>query len=270
MNCKKFGRAAASMALVMSVVSTSAMAAPADLMGHDSLYVWDYHLINYDKNGNIRVTPEKTTFALPGDRQDSGIPAYYAPDAVISETSGGGYGVSGQVEIQLSYESERDRAWVDAIRTDDSSSVQLVSFDENKRTINAALGCSFEIGVKSDDGKHTVAKLTIPLGQTNFYSNGRYYVRVRAEGQKTALIPIHVVNDKAPTITPQLDPVWTTEPKAFFDVSDMTYGVLMPAYAAELTYPDGTTKPLTIMKDWYLIGNLFVLYNDNEKEALFT
>lgn len=35
MNCKKFGRAAASMALVMSVVSTSAMAAPADLMGHD-------------------------------------------------------------------------------------------------------------------------------------------------------------------------------------------------------------------------------------------
>ena len=216
------------------------------------------------------MIPEKTTFALPGDRQDSGIPAYYAPDAVISETGGGGYGVSGQVEIQLSYESERDRAWVDAIRTDDSSSVQLVSFDENKRTINAALGCSFEIGVKSGDGKHTVAKLTIPLGQTNFYSNGRYYVRVRAEGKETALIPIHVVNDKAPTITPQLGPVWTTEPKAFFDVSDMTYGVLMPAYAAELTYPDGTTKPLTIMKDWYLIGNLFVLYNDNEKEALFT
>lgn len=140
MNCKKFGRAAASMALVMSVVSTSAMAAPADLMGHDSLYVWAYHLINYDKNGNIRATPEKTTFALPGDRQDSGIPEYYAPDAVISETGGGGYGVSGQVEIQLSYESERDRAWVDAIRTDDSSSVQLVS----------------------------VAKLTIPLGQSNF------------------------------------------------------------------------------------------------------
>lgn len=123
MNCKKFGRAAASMALVMSVVSTSAMAAPADLMGHDSLYVWDYHLTNYDKNGNIRVIPEKTTFALPGDRQDSGVPAYYAPGAVISETGGGGYGVSGQVEIQLSYESERDRAWVDAIRTDDSSSV---------------------------------------------------------------------------------------------------------------------------------------------------
>ena len=87
---------------------------------------------------------------------------------MISETGGGGYGVSGQVEIQLSYESERDRAWVDAIRTDDSSSVQLVSFDENKRTINAALGCSFEIGVKSDDGEHTVAKLTIPLGQSNF------------------------------------------------------------------------------------------------------
>ena len=270
MNCKKFGRAAASMALVLSVVSTSAMAAPADLMGHDSLYVWDYHLTNYDKNGSIRVTPEKTTFALPSDQQDSGVPAYFAPDAVISETGGGGYGVSGQVEIQLSYESERDRAWVDAIRTDDSSSVQLVSFDENKRTVNAALGCSFEIGVKSSDGKHTVAKLTIPLGQSNFYSNGRYYVRVRAEGKETALIPIHVVNDKAPTITPQLDPVWTTEPKAFFDVSDMTYGVLMPAYAAELTYPDGTTKPLTIMKDWYLIGNLFVLYNDNEKEALFT
>lgn len=269
MNGKKIGRAAASVALALSVVSTSALAAPADLMGHDSLYVWDYHLTNYDHNGNIRVTPQKTTFALPGEQQDGGIPAYYAPDAVISETGGGGYGVSGQVEIQLSYESESDRAWVDAIRTDDSSSVQLVSFDENKRTINAALGCAFDIGVPADDGTRTVAKLTIPLGQTNFYSNGRYYVRVRAEGKQTALIPIHVVNEKAPSITPQLDPVWTTEPKAFFDVTDMTYGVLMPAYAAELTYPDGTVKPLTIIQDWYLIGNLFVLYN-NSKEALFT
>ena len=269
MKAKQIGRTAAGTVLALSMLSSGALAAPAYLMGHDALYTWDYHLTNYDEDGNIRVSPEKTTFALPGEAQDSGIPAYYSPDAVLYETDGGGYGVRGEVVIMFDYMTEADKAWVDAIDTDNGTSVQLVSYDENKTTVNDALQCKFEIGVKSDDNLRTVAKLTIPLGQTNFYSNGRYYVRVRAQGHNTALVPIHVVNEKAPTMKPQLDPVWSSDPKAYFDVSDMVYGILIPPYAAELTYPDGTTRPLTIIDDWYLIGDLFILYNDDADDPLF-
>lgn len=269
MNRKKLCRSAAAMTLVCALVSGTALAAPADLMGHDSLYIWDYHLTNYDNNGNIRVSPDRTTFAPKGEQELSSIPAYYSPNAILKETDGGGYGVSGSVEIFFSYMSEDEKAWVDAISSDSGNSVQLVSFDENKRLLNDALQYTLEKDVSTDNETRTAAKLMIPLGQTNFYTNGRYYVRVRAAGKEPALVPIHVVNEKAPTIKPQLDTVWTTEPKAFFDVSDMTYGVLMPAYAAELTYPDGTVRALTVIRDWYLIGNLFVLYNDSD-EALFT
>ena len=270
MKVKQIGRTAAGTVLALSMFSSGAFAAPAYLMGHDALYTWDYHLTNYDEDGNIRVSPEKTTFALPGEAQENDIPDYYSPDAVLYETNGNGYGVSGEVVIMFDYMTESDKAWVDAIDTDSSTSVQLVSYDENKNTLNDALQCKFEIGVKSDDNLRTVAKLTIPLGQTNFYSNGRYYVRVRAQEHRTALVPIHVVNDKAPTITPQLDTIWPTEPKAYFDVSDMVYGILIPPYAAELTYPDGSTHALTMIDDWYLIGDLFILYNDDEDAPLFT
>lgn len=270
MKVKQIGRTAAGTVLALSMFSSGAFAAPAYLMGHDALYTWDYHLTNYDEDGNIRVSPEKTTFALPGEAQENDIPDYYSPDAVLYETNGNGYGVRGEVVIMFDYMTESDKAWVDAIDTDSSTSVQLVSYDENKNTLNDALQCKFEIGVKSDDNLRTVAKLTIPLGQTNFYSNGRYYVRVRAQEHRTALVPIHVVNDKAPTITPQLDTIWPTEPKAYFDVSDMVYGILIPPYAAELTYPDGSTHALTMIDDWYLIGDLFILYNDDEDAPLFT
>lgn len=270
MKVKQIGRTAAGTVLALSMLSSGAFAAPAYLMGHDALYTWDYHLTNYDEDGNIRVSPEKTTFALPGEAQENNIPDYYSPDAVLYETNGGGYGVSGEVVIMFDYMTESDKAWVDAIATDSSASVQLVSYDENKNTLNDALQYKFEIGIKSDDNLRTVAKLTIPLGQANFYSNGRYYVRVRAQEHHTALVPIHVVNDKAPTITPQLDTIWPTDPKAYFDVSDMVYGIVIPPYAAELTYPDGSTHALTMIDDWYLIGNLFILYNDDEDAPLFT
>lgn len=47
-----------------------------------------------------------------------------------------------------------------------------------------------------------------------------------------------------------------------FTVQNMTYGATMPVNRVELTRPDGTTEELEKIRDWYLIGDSFVLYND--------
>lgn len=43
----------------------------------------------------------------------------------------------------------------------------------------------------------------------------------------------------------------------------MTYGITQPIYRVDLTDSQGNTKTLTKIDDWYLIGDSFILYNDN-------
>ena len=46
----------------------------------------------------------------------------------------------------------------------------------------------------------------------------------------------------------------------------MTYGIEIPVSKVELTDPHGNTTELEKIRDWYLIGNTFVLYNDENAE----
>ena len=55
-----------------------------------------------------------------------------------------------------------------------------------------------------------------------------------------------------------------------FEVSDMLYGITQPIYRVELTDPNGDTSELTKIDDWYLIGDTFVLYNDNTDHLTFS
>lgn len=66
----------------------------------------------------------------------------------------------------------------------------LVSGSGNKNTINADLAWNSDL---VDHHGKTVGQITVPLGQTNFYSNGLYYLRVKS-GNTATLIPIEVVN----------------------------------------------------------------------------
>lgn len=255
------GRAALSAALALSVLGGNAMAAPAYVLGHGPVSVWDYHLTNYDAEGNVRVRPSKTTFSLSGQQQDSGVPAYYSPDAELRENG------SGTVLIQFNYNTDEEKAWFDAI-AEQAGSVQLVAYNENRNPLNDSLNFSKQTGIAHGGG--TIAQLSIPLGQANFFSNGRYYVRVKSAGHDTALIPIHVVNEKAPSMKLTGSGAVRSGQNVHFAVSDMVYGVTVPAYQAELTGPDGKTEVLEIIEDWYLIGDTFVLYNDNENHIPYT
>ena len=225
-------------------------------LANGPVYVWDYHLTNYDAAGKVRVAPATTQFSLTNKEQDA--IKFYSPDAILKqdETASNHYKVSGTVELMFNYAkgTDAEKAWVDGI-----NDVDLVSADENNKSLNSEL--SWHLDTKYQHGTGTVARITLPLGQSNFYSNGRYQLRVTSNGT-SKLFPIHVVNEVVPKLQTTSGSVKSGD-KVYFKVKNMTYGITQPIYRVDLTDPQGNTKTLTKIDDWYLIGDSFILYNDN-------
>ena len=228
--------------------------APAAFLAHGSVYVWDYNLDNYDENGNIRRKPETTTFDLGEEK--SGI-RYYAPAAELTEDKSNLYGVGGQAVVMFNYTEEVDKQWFDEI-----TKVALVSGKGYNNTINGDLRYEKKLG---EHYGNTVGQIIVPLGQSNFYSNGSYYLRITSGGKNT-LIPIEVVNGTAPSMVLKEAGAITSGKNIHFEVKNMTYGIEIPVSKVELTDPHGNTTELEKIRDWYLIGNTFVLYNDENAE----
>ena len=228
--------------------------APAAFLAHGSVYVWDYHLDNYDESGNIRYKPETTTFDLGEEK--SGI-RYYAPAAELTEDKSNRYGVGGQAVVMFNYTEEVDKQWFNEI-----TKVALVSGKGYNNTINDHLQYEKKLG---DHHGNTVGQIIVPLGQSNFYSNGSYYLRITSGGKNT-LIPIEVVNGTAPSMVLKEAGAITSGKNIHFEVKNMTYGIEIPVSKVELTDPRGNKTELEKIRDWYLIGNTFVLYNDENAE----
>ena len=183
------------------------------------------------------------------DASDESIP-YYSPDAEVTEEG------TGEVIVMFNYSTAEEKQWFDGIMD-----VDLVAFNENNNTLNDKL--QYKTEQVEHNGK-TVGQISISLGQTNFYSNGRYNIRVTSGGQSW-LFPIHVVNKTAPSMYLQGNGgVIQSGKNVYFHVEDMVYGITMPVYRVTLTAPDGEIKELEKITDYYLFGNLFVLYNDVE------
>ena len=225
-------------------------------LANGPVYVWDYHLTNYDAAGKVRVAPATTQFSLTNKEQDA--IKFYSPDAVLKqdETASNNYNVSGTVELMFNYAkgTEAEKAWVNGI-----TNVALVAADDRNNTLNESLNWNLDKNYKHGDS--TVACITVPLGQSNFYSNGRYQLRVTSNGT-SKLFPIHVVNEVVPKLQTTSGSVKSGD-KVYFKVKNMTYGITQPIYRVDLTDPQGNTKTLTKIDDWYLIGDSFILYNDN-------
>lgn len=225
-------------------------------LANGPVYVWDYHLTNYDAAGKVRVAPATTQFSLTNKEQDA--IKFYSPDAVLKQddTASNLYKVSGTVELMFNYAkgTDAEKAWVDGI-----TDVDLVSADDRNNTLNDNL--NYDLHPDYGHGNSTVACITVPLGQKNFYSNGRYQLRVTSNGT-SKLFPIHVVNEVVPKLQSTSGSVKSGD-KVYFKVKNMTYGITQPIYRVDLTDPQGNTKTLTKIDDWYLIGDSFILYNDN-------
>ena len=236
--------------------------APAYMIAHGPLAYWDYYLTNYDDDGNLRVEPAKTTFSLSDDVV-SDVPAFYSPDAELRE--GDSFGeVVGKAVIMFNYNTDAEKAWFDAIPDNRAQTVQLVSYDGNKTTLNDSLTYEKAAGISHGGG--SVGRITVALGHENFRTNGRYYIRIRSAGHDTALVPIHVVNEQAPTLKLSGPGTVQSGQNVSFEIENMTYGITDPTYAAELKRPDGETVALEVITDWYQFGNRLTLYNDGSAE----
>lgn len=233
-----------------AAVYTGKQYLPQRVLTHGAVAVWDYHLTNYDTDGNIRKEPKTTTFDL---NKSANARAFYSPDAELKEGEGFGK-VSGEVIIKFNYNTAEEKAWFDGINT-----LQLAGYSERLESLNNNL--EFNTKVATSKYGH-YGQLTIELGQPNFFSNGRYYVRVKSTAGETVLVPIHVVNEKAPSM--ELTEMPESGKNLHFNVKDMTYGITNPIESVTLTDPNGKTEKLTYIEDYYLFGDTFVLYNDKE------
>lgn len=223
-------------------------------LANGPVYVWDYHLTNYDAAGKVRVAPATTQFSLTNKEQDA--IKFYSPDAILKqdETASNNYNVSGTVELMFNYAkgTDAEKAWFNGI-----TDVDLVSADDRNNTLNDNLNYDLHTDYKHSNS--TVACITVPLGQSNFYSNGRYQLRVTSKGT-SKLFPIHVVNETKPYM--ELTDAVHANQNVHFRVYNMTYAITQPIYQVDLTDPNNNTRTLEKFEDWYLIGDSFILYND--------
>lgn len=241
-----------------AAVYTGKQYLPQRVLTHGAVAIWDYHLTNYDTDGNIRKEPKTTTFDL---NKSANAPAFYSPNAVLRQDAAADniYKVSGEVIIKFNYNTAEEKAWFDGINT-----LQLAGYSERLESLNNNL----EFNTKVATNKYgDYGQLTIELGQPNFFSNGRYYVRVKSTAGETVLVPIHVVNEKAPSM--ELTEMPESGKNLHFNVKDMTYGITNPIESVTLTAPNGKTEKLTYIEDYYLFGDTFVLYNDKENHLSY-
>lgn len=241
-----------------AAVYTGKQYLPQRVLTHGAVAIWDYHLTNYDTAGNIRKEPKTTTFDL---NKSANAHAFYSPDAVLHQDDAADniYKVSGEVIIKFNYNTAEEKAWFDGINT-----LQLAGYSERLESLNNNL--EFNTKVATNKYGH-YGQLTIELGQPNFFSNGRYYVRVKSTAGETVLVPIHVVNEKAPSM--ELTEMPKSGKNLHFNVKDMTYGITNPIESVTLTAPNGKTEKLTYIEDYYLFGDTFVLYNDKENHLSY-
>ena len=228
---------------------------PKYVWAHGAVAAWDYYLTNYDKDGNVRINPTRTTFNLT---EEANAHPYYSPDAEVKDGETFGE-VVGNVTIMFNFNTDEEKAWFNGI-----NKLELVEYNENKNTINSNLTYTSAGDVAHYNNK--VGELTIPIGQSNFRNNGRYYVRVKSNGgdKATVLVPIHVVNKKAPELS--LKETAVSGRNLHFAVEDMLYAIKNPIESVTLTDPKGDTKELRYINDYFLFGDLFVLYNDVNAE----
>lgn len=246
-----------------SAVYTGGDYLPDYFLAHGPVAMWDYYLTNYDDEGNVRINAKKTTFGTAAAVNEH---PSYSENTVLDENN-----ESGTTVIMFNYTADKDKTWFDNIAEYDADAhdgaLQLVSYDQYKTVLNYNL--QFEKGTADHNG-NTVATLSIPFNQSNFRTNGRYYVRVcstdASTGKKSyTLVPIQIVNHDAPELTVSETP--ESGRNLHFKLKNMVYAITSPIENVTLEKPDGTVEKLENINDYFHFSqDSFVLYNDVKAE----
>lgn len=223
---------------------------PYYILTNGPISVFDYNLDVYDKNGDVRREPERTTFDLSGGRllPSGNVPSnYYAPDVLMNLQTG-----KGEILVKLALENKKQEEWFEQIQT-------LKMLNPENNIINGNLPYYTEI--ENSYGKTGVIR--IPLPQDNLRSRGRYQLNILSgASQETLTLPIHLVDDRK--FSMQLSTL-NMSPKVGEDfafdivgVEGETFGtdLRIPIYRVEMTDPSGNVRILEDITDYYEIGPL--------------
>ena len=225
---------------------------PQKVLMHGAVPVWDYHLSNLYDDGSERVHPDVTTYDLKEAVTEH---KSYAPDVEIDEN-----GV-GSVEIMFNYNTESEKSWFDGIKTEE---IAVVDYDTKKDLVKNLVNVESADLRKTADVDHygnKVGTITFNSGCANFRSNGRYYIRIKSNDNKSLLVPIQLVNETVPKLV--LRESAQSGKNLHFSVENMTVGASSPVESVKLTAPDGSSEYLTNISDYFMFGGSdFVIYND--------
>ena len=79
---------------------------PKYVWAHGAVAAWDYYLTNYDKDGNVRINPTRTTFNLT---EEANAHPYYSPDAEVKDGETFGE-VVGNATIMFNFNTDEEKA----------------------------------------------------------------------------------------------------------------------------------------------------------------
>ena len=238
--------------------------APKAILTNGPVSRFDYYLDVYDKNGQVRTEPERTTFDLSdrrGNASEETPAAYYVPDTLIEQKTG-----TGEITVKLSLKTKDQEEWFDKLKT-------IKALDQENRILNSEL--AFRKTTENTYGKTGVLKISLP--QTNLFSRGRYQLNLVSGYSSAAMtVPVHLVDGRTFTMklnTLNLNP----EPGECFaftiegeDGAAFGNEILSPIYRVQLTTPSGKTKELENISEWYEIGNMLHICGTNTKEEIVT
>ena len=237
--------------------------APSAILTNGSVSVFDYWLDNYDKDGNVRVRPEKTTFHLSGKSQEVSpeVPAdYYLPDTMFDKNG------KGRIQLKLSLKTLAQENWFNQLKT-------IKVLDSENSILNKNL--VFTTVIETEYGKTGV--ITIQLPQTNLFVRGRYQLNLSSGYSKATMnVPLHLVDNRLFVMNLNtLNPSPKVGEDFAFDIvgpDGESFGteILSPIYRVDLTMPSGKIKSLTNINQWYEIGAMLHICGTDTDDNVIT
>ncbi len=235
--------------------------APKYVFSNGPISTFDYNLDNYDKNGNIRKSPTRTTFSLDTAKEEKVLIGgeelvYYSPDIKIDAMGRG----SGEIKFSLKNKAQED--WFNGI-------TNIKALDYQYWHLNSELNFSKEVSTAY--GKTGVIKLSFP--QSNLATRGKYNLTIESSAADGGIsVPMHLID--AAVYRMQLSGS-TSSPRTGEDIlfniisdSGRSFGntIKNPITRVVLTKPSGAEKDLENIKEYSLIGDLFHIYGQDKKK----
>ena len=228
--------------------------APAYILTNGPISVFDYHLDNYDENGNVRKYPTTTTFDLSNNRklnESKNLPKanYVAPAEINAEGNG-------QIVIKLTLD-ENSKKWFDEL-----SNAKILDY-EYKILNNAA---TFTKEMDTSHANTGIVKINLP--QLNVRNNGKYFVNLASDySNDKYTVAVQVVRDTNYVLSQSTE---TPNPRignadVLFNIAGPngeTFGndLKMPVTGVDLKFPSGKIVSLKNIEEYSVIMNVLHIY----------